>query len=40
MGLNVYDMTARRGIYGVKCKCNRANIIIMGPHVQCVKMYI
>jgi hypothetical protein len=32
MGLNVHVMC--------KCICNRVNLIIKGPHVQCVNRYI
>jgi hypothetical protein len=32
MGLNVHVMC--------KCKGNRVGLIIMGPHVQCVNIYI
>jgi hypothetical protein len=41
-----YDMTPRGAYMGLnvhvmcKCICNRVVLIINGPHVQCVNMYI
>jgi hypothetical protein len=45
MGLNVYDMTSKGThmelnvhVMG-KFICNKVNLIIKGPHVQCVNRY-